>query len=83
MPKAPIDSFWDALWLGIQPCLSFIVESRRMVNLESPNDRGLNLMPKAPIESFWGALWLGIQPFLCLILESHRIAAWRAQTKDN
>ena len=23
MPKAPIESFWDALWLGIQPFLCF------------------------------------------------------------
>jgi len=31
MPKPPIESFWDALWLGIKPVLCFIVECRRIV----------------------------------------------------
>ena len=31
MPKAPIESFWDALWLGIQPFLCFTIESRKVV----------------------------------------------------
>ena len=31
LPKEPIESFWDALWLGIRPLLCFIIESRRIV----------------------------------------------------
>ena len=31
MPKAPIESFWDALWLGIQPLLCFMEESRSII----------------------------------------------------
>ena len=26
LPNEPIESFWDAMWLGIQPFLCFIVE---------------------------------------------------------
>ena len=26
LPNEPIESFWDALWLGIQPLLCFIVQ---------------------------------------------------------
>ena len=57
LPKAPTESFWDALWLGIQPFLCFYGAKLNSVKL--------NLLPKAPIESFWDALWLGIQPRLC------------------
>ena len=31
LPKEPIESFWDALWLGIRPLLCFTIESRRVV----------------------------------------------------
>ena len=31
LPKEPIESFWGGLWLGIQPFLCFIPESRRVV----------------------------------------------------
>ena len=30
LPNEPIESFWDAMWLGIQPFLCFTVESRRI-----------------------------------------------------
>ena len=30
LPNEPIESFWDVLWLGIQPCLCSI-ESRKVV----------------------------------------------------
>ena len=51
MPKAPIESFWDALWLELWLFLCVMVECRRIVrDLASPNDRELNMMPKAPIE---------------------------------
>ena len=53
IPKVPIESFWDGVWLGIQPVLCCIVEFRRIV---STNVREFNLMPKAPIESFWDGL---------------------------
>ena len=26
LPKEPIESFWDALWLGIRPFLCFMVQ---------------------------------------------------------
>ena len=31
MPKAPIESFWDALWLELWLFLCFMVECRRIV----------------------------------------------------
>ena len=31
LPKEPIESFWDALWLGIRSFLCSIIESRRVV----------------------------------------------------
>ena len=66
LPKEPIESFWDALWLGIQPFLC--VDGRMSWNrVGTPTGgRELNLLPKELIESFWDALWLGIQTFLCL-----------------
>ena len=33
LPKHPIESFRDALWLGIQPFLCFTIESRKVVKL--------------------------------------------------
>ena len=56
MLKAPIEIFWDALWLGVRPFLYF---TRRKIDF-------LKFDPtsKAPIESFWDALWLGIQRFM-------------------
>ena len=30
-PDEPIESFWDALWLGIRPLLGFTIESRKVV----------------------------------------------------
>ena len=32
LPQKPIESFWDGLWLGIQPLLCFIPESRIVVS---------------------------------------------------
>ena len=60
LPNELIESFWDALWLGIRPLFYFIVQ--KSVNIDFLK---FNLLPKEPIESFWDALWLGIQPFLC------------------
>ena len=31
LPNRAIESFWDALWLGIQPFLCFTTESRKVV----------------------------------------------------
>ena len=31
LPEEPIESLWDALWLGIQPFLCFTIESRKVV----------------------------------------------------
>ena len=66
MQKEPIERFWDALWLGIQPFLCF--DGRMSWNrVGTPiGGRELNLLPKESIESFWDTLWLGIQTFLCL-----------------
>ena len=83
MLKAPIESFWDTLRLGIQPFSCSIVQCRRIVILATPNDRGLNLMPKAAIEGFWDAMWLGIQSFLCSIVQCRRIVIWRPQTIED
>ena len=60
LPKEPIESFWDGLWLGIQPFLYLISDNQFLKS---------NLLPNEPIESFWGALWLGILPFLYFISE--------------
>ena len=54
LPKEPIESVWDALWLGIRPLLCFYNTK--------VNSAKLHLLPKEPIESFWDALWLGIRP---------------------
>ena len=31
LPKEPLESSWDVLWLGIQPFLCFTIESRKVV----------------------------------------------------
>ena len=56
LPNEPIESFWDALWLGIQPFLCFYGAKL--------NSAKLNLLPHEPIESFCGTVWLGIRPLL-------------------
>ena len=61
LPNEPIESFWDALWLGIQPFLCFYGAKL--------NSAKLNLLPKEPVESFWGGMWRGIRPFLCFSFE--------------
>ena len=63
LPKEPIESFWDALWLGIQPFLSLDGRMSRNPDLTIPNARELNLLSNATLAIFWDALWLGIQPF--------------------
>ena len=60
LPNEPIESFWDALWLGIRPLLCFTLQKGVKTYFLK-----FNSMPKAQIESFWDALWLGIRPFLC------------------
>ena len=83
MPKAPIESFWGALWLELWLflCLDGRMSSNRVGT--HTGGRKFNLLPKEPIESFWDALWLGIQPFLCSIEECRRIVIWQAQTIEN
>ena len=78
MPKAQIESFWDALWLGIRPCLCFIVQ--KSVNIDFLK---LNLLLNEPIESFWDALWLGIQPFLCFTIESRKVVQGHLVVVEN
>ena len=39
LSKGLIESFWGALWLGIQPFLCFDVECPRVVIWAGPNDR--------------------------------------------
>ena len=72
MQKEPIESFWDALWLGIRPLLCFY--GARL------NSAKLNLLPNEPIESFWDALWLGIQP-VSLKCKAYGLIGWRCSRK--
>ena len=68
LSNGAVESFWDALWLGIEAFLCFMEESRSAPMLL--NDRELNLLSNGAVESFWDAVWLGIGPFLCFILIS-------------
>ena len=52
LPNEPIESFWDALWLGIR---LFLCSDGRMAknSVATPTgDREFNLIQKEPIESF-------------------------------
>ena len=40
LPNEPIESFWDALWLGIRPSLCSIIEFRRNAHRCLPRRRG-------------------------------------------
>ena len=53
-----IEKFWDALWLGIGPCLCFICKKNDFLKF--------NLLSNGLIAKFWDALWLGIGPLLRL-----------------
>ena len=68
-----VESFWDALWLGIQRFLCFDEEISYNRGLASPNDRELNLLPNGAVESFWDALCLELCRFLCCVVECRRM----------
>ena len=56
LPKASIEKFWEAMWLGLRPLLRCLVQNAIFVKLK--------LLPKQPIETFWDALWFGLRPIL-------------------
>ena len=74
LPNERLESFWDALWVGIRMFLCLTVEClhcRSDGDSESDITK-LDLLPNERLESFWDALWLGIRPFLWLIVGTIR-----------
>ena len=66
LPNERLESFWDALWLGIRRFLCFMLQKLCVWLMDSAK---LNLLQNERLESFWDGLWLGIRTFLCLMVE--------------
>ena len=48
LPSERLESFWDALWLGIQPLLCCVLE----LSVFDYRRRKLNLLPNERLENF-------------------------------
>ena len=63
LPSERLESFWDALWLGVQPFLRFELE----LSVFDYRRCKVNVLPNECLDSLWDALRFGISDCLSSI----------------
>ena len=83
LPNRAIESFWESMWLGIQPFLCFIVKSRRIARRCLQTMRSAICCRMNRSRASGTPCGSVFRRFCVSIGKSSRIVIWRSQTIEN